>query len=335
VKLLKTLLLTDNEVKDLLQISEVITSVENAFREKGLNRIQMPAKIYLNFNKEQGDLRSMPAFLDKLEISAVKIVNVHPNNPSRYKIPTVMATIILIDPKTGFPLSIMGGTTITNMRTGAAGAIAVKYLAKENCKRIGFIGAGIQARTQLLAILSLIDTIEGIKVWSRTKESILAFINEAKKKYGKKYRFFSAQSIKEATSEVDLIITTTPSVIPLVKKSMLSPGVHINCIGADASGKQELDPKILTNAKIVVDDWNQAAHSGEINVPLHSGLIDSSNVYGELGEIVAGLKPGRTNNSEITVFVSTGLAIQDAVTAQLAFEKAKGKKIGELVNFVI
>lgn len=335
MKLLKTLLLTDNEVKDLLQISEVITSVENAFREKGLNRIQMPAKIYLNFNKEQGDLRSMPAFLDKLEISAVKIVNVHPNNPSRYKIPTVMATIILIDPKTGFPLSIMGGTTITNMRTGAAGAIAVKYLAKENCKRIGFIGAGIQARTQLLAILSLIDTIEGIKVWSRTKESILAFINEAKKKYGKKYRFFSAQSIKEATSEVDLIITTTPSVIPLVKKSMLSPGVHINCIGADASGKQELDPKILTNAKIVVDDWNQAAHSGEINVPLHSGLIDSSNVYGELGEIVAGLKPGRTNNSEITVFVSTGLAIQDAVTAQLAFEKAKGKKIGELVNFVI
>ncbi|KON34030.1 MAG: hypothetical protein AC479_02420 [miscellaneous Crenarchaeota group-6 archaeon AD8-1] len=332
---MKTLLLTDNEVKDLLQISEVITSVENAFREKGLNRIQMPAKIYLNFNKEQGDLRSMPAFLDKLEISAVKIVNVHPNNPSRYKIPTVMATIILIDPKTGFPLSIMGGTTITNMRTGAAGAIAVKYLAKENCKRIGFIGAGIQARTQLLAILSLIDTIEGIKVWSRTKESILAFINEAKKKYGKKYRFFSAQSIKEATSEVDLIITTTPSVIPLVKKSMLSPGVHINCIGADASGKQELDPKILTNAKIVVDDWNQAAHSGEINVPLHSGLIDSSNVYGELGEIVAGLKPGRTNNSEITVFVSTGLAIQDAVTAQLAFEKAKGKKIGELVNFVI
>ena len=335
MKLLKTLLLTDNEVKDLLQISEVITSVENAFREKGLNRIQMPAKIYLNFNKEQGDLRSMPAFLDKLEISAVKIVNVHPNNPSRYKIPTVMATIILIDPKTGFPLSIMGGTTITNMRTGAAGAIAVKYLAKENCKRIGFIGAGIQARTQLLAILSLIDTIEGIKVWSRTKESILAFINEAKKKYGKKYRFFSAQSIKEATSEVDLIITTTPSMIPLVKKSMLSPGVHINCIGADASGKQELDPKILTNAKIVVDDWNQAAHSGEINVPLHSGLIDSSNVYGELGEIVAGLKPGRTNNSEITVFVSTGLAIQDAVTAQLAFEKAKGKKIGELVNFVI
>ena len=335
MRLLKTLLLTDNEVKDLLQISEVINSVENAFREKGLNRIQMPAKIYLNFNKEQGDLRSMPAFLDKLEISAVKIVNVHPNNPSRYKIPTVMATIILIDPKTGFPLSIMGGTTITNMRTGAAGAIAVKYLAKENCKRIGFIGAGIQARTQLLAILSLIDTIEEIKVWSRTKESILAFINEAKKKYGKKYRFFSAQSIKEATSEVDLIITTTPSMIPLVKKSMLSPGVHINCIGADASGKQELDPKILTKAKIVVDDWNQAAHSGEINVPLHSGLIDRSNVYCELGEIVAGLKPGRTNNSEITVFVSTGLAIQDAVTAQLAFEKAKGKKIGELVNFVI
>ncbi|TRO48819.1 alanine dehydrogenase [Candidatus Bathyarchaeota archaeon] len=332
---MKTLLLTDNEVKDLLQISEVINSVENAFREKGLNRIQMPAKIYLNFNKEQGDLRSMPAFLDKLEISAVKIVNVHPNNPSRYKIPTVMATIILIDPKTGFPLSIMGGTTITNMRTGAAGAIAAKYLAKENCKRIGFIGAGIQARTQLLAILSLIDTIEEIKVWSRTKESILAFINEAKKKYGKKYRFFSAQSIKEATSEVDLIITTTPSMIPLVKKSMLSPGVHINCIGADASGKQELDPKILNKAKIVVDDWNQAAHSGEINVPLHSGLIDRSNVYCELGEIVAGLKPGRTNNSEITVFVSTGLAIQDAVTAQLAFEKAKGKKIGELVNFVI
>jgi alanine dehydrogenase len=332
---LNTLLLTDNEIKSILEMGDVIEAVEMSFKEKGFNRVQMPAKIYLHYNEEKGDLRSMPAFLDKIGISAVKIVNVHPENPVSNRMPTVMATIILIDPKTGFPLSIMGGTTITNMRTGAAGAIAIKYLAKKNFSSIGFIGAGAQARTQLSAILAMNNQIQEIKVWSRTKKTRQKFLDEAKKNYGKEYCFYPSDSIRNATCGMDIIITTTPSRKPIIKKDMITSGVHINCIGADAIGKQELDSTILTKATIVVDDWSQAAHSGEINVPLHLGLIDRSNISGEIGEIVAGLKPGRSNNSEITVFVSTGLAIQDAVTAKLAYDIAKKKNIGKNVNIVL
>jgi len=117
-----------------------------------------------------------------------------------------------------------------------------------------------------------------------------------------------------------------------VSASWISPGTHINCIGADAPGKEELEPSILTKAKIVVDDWDQASHSGEINVPLTKEIITQQNVWGEIGEIVAGLKPGRTASDEITVFTSTGLAIQDAVTAELAYKKALAKGIGSFIE---
>lgn len=334
MKLLETLLLTDQEVKNLLNMSDVIKAVETAFKEKGLNQVQMPPKIYINYAQYNGDLRSMPAFIERLGISAVKIVNVHPENPFSNGLPTVMATIILIDPKTGFPLSIMGGTTITNMRTGAAGAVAVKYLAKKECKSLGLIGAGAQAKTQLAAILAIEKNIQEIRVWSRTKKTRSKFFEETKKIYGDKYTFKSSRSIRSATKKTDIIVTTTPSREPIVKNDMISSGVHINCIGADAVGKQELESTILTKAKIVVDDWKQAAHSGEINVPLHLGLIDRNYILGEIGEIVTGIKPGRINDDEITIFVSTGLAIQDAITAKLAFNEAKKRKIGQFINII-
>jgi alanine dehydrogenase len=144
---LETLILTDGEIKKLLSFSEVVEAVESAFKEKGLGRVQMPAKIYLYYTKYGGDLRAMPSFLEDLNISAVKIVNVHPENPIKNGLPTVMAVITLIDPSTGAPIAIMGGTTITNMRTGAAGGIAAKYLARKSSKVVGLVGAGAQART--------------------------------------------------------------------------------------------------------------------------------------------------------------------------------------------
>ena len=330
-----TLLLKDNEVKNLLKMSDVIDAVELSFKEKGLNRVQMPAKIYLHFNKNNGDLRTMPAFLEKLDVSAVKIVNVHPDNPTKNGLPTVMATIVLIDPKTGFPLCIMGGTTITDMRTGAAGAVAVKYLARKDSKCVGFIGAGAQARSQLLALLAVNNQINEIRVWSQTGKTRKKFLDYAKKICDNKTKLVSSDSIRKTLDGVDIVVTTTPSRKVIVEADMISSGVHINCIGADAIGKQEIDPKILVKSRVVVDDWMQAAHSGEINVPLKLGLLDRSHISGEIGEIVAGLKPKRQTESEITVFVSTGLAVQDALTAKLAYNKAKEKNIGRLFRIVL
>ncbi|MEM1553191.1 MAG: alanine dehydrogenase [Candidatus Bathyarchaeia archaeon] len=331
---METLILSDHEVRELISMRDVMDAVELAFREKGLGRVQMPPKIYLFFSRYNGDLRAMPSYLEEMNISAVKVVNVHPDNRERYGLPTIMAVIILVDPRNGFPLAIMGGTTITNMRTGAAGGIAAKHLARRDSRVVGLVGAGVQARTQLMALLEVFGSLDEVRVWSRSDETKMRFIDEASAIYGRMCRFVAASSVKDAVKGADIIVTTTPSRAPLVMNDWIKPGVHINCIGADAPGKEELDPAILKRAKIVVDDWEQASHSGEINVPLKMGLISRSDIWAEMGEIVAGIKPGRVGDNEITVFVSTGLAIQDAVTANLVYKRALERGVGRRISIV-
>ncbi|MDH5418985.1 MAG: ornithine cyclodeaminase family protein, partial [Candidatus Bathyarchaeota archaeon] len=270
---MKTLLLTEKDVKQLLSMDEVMEAVESAFEAKGLGHAQMPAKVYLFYNKYKGDLRAMPSYLEELDISAVKIVNVHPENRAKYGLPTVMAIIILVDPKNGAPIAIMGGTWVTGMRTGAAGGIAAKYLAKKDSRVVGLVGAGAQARTQLMALISLYRKLEEIRVWSLPDGTKEAFVAEMEPKYGDAAKIIAVESAKDAVEGADIIVTTTPSRKPLVSNDWVKPGMHFNCIGADAPGKEELDPAILTRAKIVVDDWEQASHSGEINVPLSKGII--------------------------------------------------------------
>ncbi len=331
---LETLILTDDEVKKLLSMDEVMKAVELAFKEKGLKQVQMPAKLYLFYRKYDGDLRAMPSYLEALDVSAVKIVNVHPNNRTKYSLPTVMAVIVLVDPKTGGPMAIMGGSTITDMRTGASGGIAAKYLAKKDSKTVGLVGAGAQARTQLMSLLEVYGKLKEVRVWSRTKETVNAFIAEAEPKFKSRCQIVPLETVEETVKDVDIVVTTTPSKKPIVMKSAISSGTHFNCIGADAPGKQELDPAILKGAKIVVDDWEQASHSGEINVPYSQGIITKENVWAEIGEVVAGLKPGRESSDEITAFISTGLAVQDAVTAKIAYTNATEKKMGRFFKIV-
>ncbi|MEM2028452.1 MAG: alanine dehydrogenase [Candidatus Bathyarchaeia archaeon] len=326
--------MSDDEVKGLISMRDVMDAVELAFREKGLGRVQMPPKIYLFFSKYNGDLRAMPSYLEEMNIAAVKVVNVHPENKKRHGLPTVMAVIILVDPRSGFPLAIMSGTTITNMRTGAAGGIAAKYLARRNSRVVGLVGAGVQAKTQLAALLEVFGSFDEVRVWSRSEETKTRFREEATANYGHLCRVVAAKSIEDAVRGADIIVTTTPSRAPLVMDEWVQPGAHFNCIGADAPGKEELDPLILKRAKIVVDDWEQASHSGEINVPLSMGTISKGDVWAEIGEIVAGLKPGRISESEITVFVSTGLAIQDAVTANMVYKRASERGVGKRIKLV-
>ena len=328
---LETLLLTDDEVKALLSMSEVMKAVEQAFIEKSLGRAQMPPKTYLFYRKYGGDLRVMPSYIEEHDISAVKIVNSHPENRTKYNLPTVMAVVVLADPRNGFPLAIMSGKTITDMRTGAAGGIAAKYLARKDSRIVGLIGAGAQARTQLASLLEVYRKFEEVRVWGLygTSEE---FVAEMQPKYGDLCRLTPVKNVREAVEGADIVVTTTPSRQPLVMDEVVSLGMHFNCIGADAPGKEELDPAILKRAKIVVDDWEQASHGGEINVPISHGIITKENVWAEIGEIVAGLKPGREKRDEITVFTSTGLAVQDAVTAKLAYEKALKKGIGRFIK---
>ena len=324
---MESLLLTEKEVKDILSMDETLNAVENAFREKGLGRIQMPPKPYLFYEKYSGDLRVMPAYLSELDISAVKIVNVHPDNPSKYNLPSVMAAILLIAPKTGRPFGLLAGTWITTMRTGAASGIATKYLSKEDSKVLALIGAGVQAETQLAAIMK-VRAIERVKVVDKVYELSEGFA----KRMSNGIEVIPSKSIEECIKDADIICTLTPVRSPIIKSDWIGKGVHINAIGADAPGKQELDPEILKRAKVVIDDWAQASHSGEINVPLSKDIIKRADIYAEIGEIVAGKKPGRISEEEITIFDSTGLAVQDTVTAWRVYELAKEKGVGQWID---
>jgi alanine dehydrogenase len=253
-------------------------------------------------------------------------VNAHPNNPSLYRKPTVMATIMLIDPQSGTPLSIMGGTHITAMRTGAAGGLATKYLAEPSSRTLGLIGTGAQSRTQLQAIHQAINLTE-VRAYDVMGEALSKFVRETREQY--EVKVTPCRSVDECLRTSDVICTLTPSTSPVVKKAWIHPGMHINAIGADAPGKQELDPMILKISKIIVDDLVQTLHCGEINVPVSQGILREEDIYAELGEIIIGAKPGRTHSEEITVFDSTGISLQDISTAHTVFKKAKTKKIGK------
>ena len=328
---IRVLLLSEQEVTELLSIEEVMEAVENAFREKALGYTQMPPKVYLNFAKYNGDVRAMPAYLERLDVASVKIVNSHPENLRKFGLPTVSATVVLLDPRNGALLSLMGGNSITAMRTAAAGGIAAKYLANKDSKTASFIGAGVQAKAQLQALLLVLPSLEEIRVCDISPKAAEVFASEAQSKAAH-CRVVIVGNEAEAVHEADIVVTTTPSKKPVVFDAWVSEGTHFNCIGADAPLKEELDPAILKRAKIVVDDWEQASHSGEINVPMSKGILSRKDVWAELGEIVTGTKPARTSKEEITVFDSTGLAIQDAAAVEIVYRKALSRNAGYFVN---
>jgi alanine dehydrogenase len=310
------------EIIPLNKIKDAVDAVEEGFFEYGMKRIQMPPKQYLYFPKYNGDLRIMSAFSEKLRVAGTKIVNVHPDNPKR-GLKTVMAVILLNDAKTGLPLVLMDGTYITGMRTGSASAVATKYLARKNAKTLGVIGAGYQSIFQIAAITK-VRNIKEIFV-NDIHEICIKRLAKILSKEGVKIK---KADLKEVVQK-DILVTVTPARGPVVKREWVLPGTHVNAVGADAKGKEELDPKILKDSKIIIDNWEQASHSGEINVPFAKDLITKKDIYAELGEIVAGKKIGRKNESEITVFDSTGLAVQDLFVANLVFKKSKnlGKEI--------
>ena len=294
----------------MLSMAAVMKAVEQAFREWTEGKAYMPAKAYLV--SDRGDFRAMPVALPGA--AGMKWVSVYPENPS-LGLPTVMALMIYNDPATGYPLAVMDATEITAYRTGATAAIASKYLARKDSHTLGIIGAGRQAYTQLLAHVELFS-FKLVRVFDRSREAVLKLI--------KSFPEYPIQtSSLEETAASDIVCTLTPVREPLLKLEWVIPGAHINAVGADAEGKEELDPGILTKAIVVVDDLTQASAAGEINVPLKKGLFRTSEVYATLGEIITGRKQGREDERQITVFDSTGVAIEDIAVAKLVYEKAK------------
>lgn len=295
-------------MEPFLSLREINRAVESAFADHGYGLVQMPPKVYVTL--PSGDFRTMPAYLPSLKIAGVKIVNVHPENPSQ-GLPTVMALTIILDIATGKPVAILNATHLTDMRTGSAGAVACKYLAPKKRITLGIAGTGRQAEAQLLATAEERE-IEKVLIWSRNTRHAEEFAR-------KMDRFDCMSAGLEKICDADVLVTTTPSRTPIIKSAWIHEGTHINAIGADAPGKEELEPYLLKRSQVFVDDMAQATHSGEINVPISKGLYSEAEIAGTLGEVVIGKKQRRDADA-ITVFDSTGLAIQDLAIAAIAMK---------------
>jgi alanine dehydrogenase len=321
-----TLYLTQDEVKSILDMKSTLQAVESAFREMGNENIEMPARVYLHFDK--GVLIAMPAYMPGLNAAGTKLVTVHPGNKQAYGLPAVIARIVLNNPENGVPLAIMDGTYVTALRTGAAGATGIKYLSKEDSKEVGLCGLGVQGRSQLMGLMEVRPGVEKIKVYDVIPEAKDSFVNEMKEKYPK-IEFVPVGSAKEAAEGSDIVITCTTSPEAFIDGAWLKKGCHVSAIGADTGAKRELMTSAIEKCdKLVVDFIPQAFVTGDFRIPKEEGVITEEDIYAELGQIVAGKKKGRTSPDEITLFKATGLAIQDVGTAHKVYQLAKEKGIG-------
>jgi alanine dehydrogenase len=326
---METLLLDSDQVESLASMETIVASVEAAFAAYANGNAAMPAKSYVDLPQYDGDFRSMPAYLETDSVSAagVKWVNVHPNNPDRHDLPTVMGTMIYSDPSTGFPRAIIDGTELTRLRTAAAAAVATDYLAIEQASSMGVVGAGRQSIAQVEAI-STVRPIESIVV-SDPDEAARSVFQDA---VGDEYTVESGTPSE--AGDCDVVSTVTPVRDPILARGDVADHAHVNAIGADAKGKQELEGEILTDATLVIDDMEQCTHSGEINVPWEQGKVDEGDITGTIPDLVTGTLAGAVSQEQLSVFDSTGLALQDVAAAHAIYERATEAGAGTTIDLL-
>ncbi|HEY4673192.1 MAG TPA: ornithine cyclodeaminase family protein [Nitrososphaerales archaeon] len=325
-------MLSREDIASVLEMDDVIDAVERAFVDFAKGRAKMPPRSIMDFPENDGWVGIMSAAIETAGSIGTKVVTVFKNNAGK-SMPTTMATILLNDASTGEPLAIMEAGLITAMRTGAASAIATKYLARKDSHVVGLFGAGIQAKYQLFGV-SRVRKVGNVKQYTPTKARQKKFAEEMEKEIGAKIQIVG--NPKEAVQNSDIVITATTSPTPVFNGKWVSDGTHINAIGAHTKDTRELDTTLIEKAKIVVDLREAALkEAGEIVIPKAEGK--KLNIYAELSELVSGKKKGRTSDSEVTVYKGCGIALEDLAVAKLAYDLATKKALGKniyLQNYV-
>lgn len=323
------ILLDKNEVESYLSLVETIDTVEFAYTQYYKRNAIVPPVVNLAIDKINGELDVKTGYLPGFEMIGVKIASGFYMNAQNYGIPSWSSIIMLADAETGFPIATIDGSYITTIRTGAAGAVGAKYLARPESETVFILGAGNQARIQLLAITKVMNNIKKAFVYSPIKEEVDCYVSEMSEKLGISIiGIYEKPDIEGAVKQADIIVTVTPSKSPQIFREWIKQGTHINAIGADAPGKQELDPKILRDAKVVADSIRQVSIIGECQHAIKAGYFDKecSNIWAEIGALTSGEKQGRENEKEITVFDATGIAVLDVATSCVIYNKALQNK---------
>lgn len=328
------LILTEADLRSVLTMREVIDAVERGFLSIAHGDAFAPERLRLELPDAGAILLEMPAHLrvghagltnaDEHASLGTKIVGVFPRNSKR-SLEAIQAVYLLLDPETGVPLAFMDGRLITAIRTAATSAVATKHMVTNGPKHLGVFGSGIQARFHIDAMIE-VATIARVSIVGRNLANAQQLADHVREEHSIPCDIASAE---EAASHADLICTCTTSPSPLFDGRLINPGLHINAVGAFTQTTRELDTETVRRSRVIIDAESAAGlEAGEILIPMTGGAIEVSHVKGTLAEVVAGKLAGRESAQEITLFKSCGLAIEDLVTARLAYEKATSQGVG-------
>jgi alanine dehydrogenase len=323
-----TLLLSRSEIADLLSIEEYIAAVEQVFRLYGEGKTQPPGILGVHAHDGGFHIKAGLLELDRCFFAA-KINANFPQNANRFGLPLIQGVIFLADGENGYPLAMMDSMEITIQRTGAATAVAAKYLARPDSKSILICGCGNQGRVSVQA-LSKLFSLEHVYAYDVDDTQAQRFASELSAEL--KIAVETTADLREAMKPTDICVTCTPSTRFFLKQEYVQPGTFLAAVGADSETKQEVEPALLAQNKTVADMVEQCASIGELHHAIASESMTKQHVHAELGEVAAGIKPGRTSPDEIIIFDSTGMALQDVIAAATVYKKAVAKGIGRIVN---
>jgi alanine dehydrogenase len=311
--------LSEAEVRELLDLDQLVDALADAHRDLSAGEASMPPRIAAMVQERQGLLGVMPAYLPSAGL-ACKLVTLFPQNIDRH---THQAVIVVFDPENGTPLALMDGTYITATRTAAGSALATKLLAREDAEVLALLGTGVQAHSHARA-LPRVRKFTEIRVAGRDRARAEALAREI----GPHARAVS--SYEEAIRNADVVSATTHSTDAIVRREWLSPGVHVNSVGVNPAGR-EVDEQTVADALLVVESRDSALAPPPAGAPELAG-VSPAGVHAELGELVAGTKPGRSSRDEITLYKSVGVAVQDVAAAALVLAAAQGRSVGRAIE---
>jgi alanine dehydrogenase len=317
-------LLGEKDVRAVLSVDDLIAAMETALDQFSAGGVRQPLRniVELGAHAFYG---VMPAFITRPPALGTKLVSVYHSNAA-LGLPSHLATIILHDPETGALLAVVDGRYITEARTAAVSAASAKHLARPEARVLAVLGSGVQARSHIAA-LSRVRRFEELRVWGRDPAHVQTLLEELGR--DAPARVIAAASPHAAADGADVIALVTASREPVLARTSVTDGAHICAVGACRPDQREMDTALVRDARVFVDSRTGAlAEAGDLVIPIREGAIDASHIAGELGDVFGGRTPGRRSASEITVFKSLGMAVEDVAAARLAFERASERGLG-------
>jgi ornithine cyclodeaminase/alanine dehydrogenase len=347
----KVRVLNHEIIEEILDMKQVIEAIEKVYTLKAQEKAEVFPMVFHEFERGVADMDIKSGHLKDADIFGLKLVSWYGENPKQ-DLPALIGTTVVFDSLTGKPVGILNAEHVTGMRTGAAAAIGAKVFARKESENLLMVGTGHISSFAIAATLIGMDNIKKVRIYDpmdvELAKNLVGRIHEKlEKNFLSKYEgtplyenikakfdveFEVVEDIAKATGLSDIVLTATPSRKPMIMKEWVKPGTHFSCIGADMSGKQEIDEHIFAVGRVFVDDLDQAIHVGETEIPVQSGVISKDDIIGEIGDVMIGAEKGRTSDEEITVYDSTGIALQDLLTSKLVLDIAEEKGMGTLVD---